>query len=131
VIVIDIRSANLNNLQEGYREQDPLEMDWGQDLLQGGLPPDGIAVGPFLGTVVAAHRPIVGRSTLRFTIAGTTYEESAEATGAFTNLSTHIAASAIDYATGVTSITFGTAPDVSTRVELLTYTAQSKALGEY
>jgi hypothetical protein len=131
VVLLDVRGANLNNLAEGLREQDPLEIDFGQDMLAGGIPPDGLQVGPFITTVTAAHRPVLGRATLRFTIGATTYEEYAEATGAFTNVSTHIAASAIDYATGVTSVTFGTAPDALTRVELLTYTAASKALGEY
>lgn len=133
VTIIDVNNVNMRNLQAGYREQDPLDLDFGQYLLDGGLPPDGILLGPFTDTIVPAHLPVLGTSTLRFTIAGTTYEETAAVTGAFTNLNGFLAASNINYATGAVTATFvgGSPPDAATQVTVLTYTAADKSLGEY
>jgi hypothetical protein len=131
VTIIDIGNANMRNLQASYREQDPLDLDFGQYLLSGGNPPDGILVGPFITTIVASHRPVLGTSTLRFVRAGTTYEETAAGTGAFTNASTFLAASNIDYVTGAVTVTFTVPPDAGTQVTVLSNIAADKSLGEY
>lgn len=132
-IVLPAAGIDLRNLEAGFREQDPLEIDFGEYLLDGGSPPDNVLLGPFTVTIIAAHRPLLGKTTLRFVDGGVTYEEYAFATGAFSNASGKLSASSVDYTTGVTSVTFagGSPPDASTQVTVLSYTAVDKSLGAY
>ena len=126
--VLDANGVKMDGLDN--RQQDPLEMKFGQTLSPA---PDGISTGPFSDTIVVAHRPVDPGSTsiLRFTIAGTVYEETATGTGAFTNTSGFVSVSSIDYTTGAVSVTFTTPPDAATVIEILTNFGGNSVLGGY
>jgi hypothetical protein len=120
----------MNRLEAGEHEEEALELKFGQ--IDFSPVPNGIATGPFTTTVVASHRPIVGTSILRFIISGTTYEETATGTGAFTNTNGFLTASNIDYTTGAVSATFNSAPDSgASNLMILTNIAATTALGVY
>lgn len=127
-VLINIDSVNMRNLQTGYRPQDPLDLYFGFVCTPA---PNGITVGPFTTTIT--KNPILGGSTssLRFTILGTNYEETATATGPFTNVSGLIAASNINYTTGAVTVTFTTAPDNGSVVETFSTVANAVDLGDY
>lgn len=69
--------------------------------------PNGTAV-TFTGTIASHITPVpTGRRvSLRFQISGDVYEETAHATGAFTNRNGFISSSSIDFTTGAISVTF-------------------------
>lgn len=126
--VLSQDGVKMNGLD--VRQQDPLEMKFGQTLSPA---PDGISVGPFSDTIVVAHRPVDVGSTsiLRFTIGATVFEETATGTGAFTNTSTFVSVSSIDYTTGAVSVTFTSPPDTLTVIEILTNFGGNSVLGGY
>lgn len=134
ISLLDIDSVKMNTLIVGSssleRQQDPLEMKFGQFLAPA---PDGLFTGPFTDTITASHLPVAAGSTsiLRFVIAGTTYEETATGTGAFTNVNGFLSASSIDYGTGAVSATFTIAPDAATQIIVLTNIASTVALGAF
>lgn len=128
VTLLAIEGVNMRNLQSGFREQDPLDVYFGEDLSPA---PDGISTGPFTITIDASHLAIAAGSTsfLRFTIGATAFEETATGTGAFTNTSGQISVSSIDYTTGAVSVTFNTAPDNGTQVTVLSAIPSSLGVG--
>lgn len=130
VAVIDINSPNRRNLKAGFREQDPVNLKFGEFLTPS---PDGVSVGPFTVTITASHRPLVGTTILRYVRGGVTREETATGTGAFTNVNGNISASSVNYTTGAVSVTFdvGEPPDAATQITILSSTASSNALGEF
>jgi hypothetical protein len=90
-----------------------MDMYWGEALALGGSPGVGPhVVGGGKGAVLANN------VLLRFTIGGTTYEESDDGVGVFTNTSGFISLASIVYGTGVATVTFTSAPDGSTDIEL-------------
>jgi P2-related tail formation protein len=126
--VLDVTAVNLRNLKTGFRQQDPMDIYFGFAFAPA---PNGINVGPF--TAAITKTPLLAGSTsyLRFTIAATAYEETATATGAFTNVNGFITASAIDYTTGAVSVTFNTAPDNGSRLEVYSTIAAAADVGAY
>lgn len=69
--------------------------------------PNGTAT-VFTGTLLSVVLPVPSgrRVSLRFQISGEVYEETAHATGAFTNRNGFISSSSIDFITGAVSVTF-------------------------
>lgn len=130
VTLLDIDGVNMQNLESGFREQDPVDLIFGEALSPA---PDGISTGPFTITIDASHLPVAAGSTsyLRFTIGSTDYEETATGTGAFTNVSGEISVSSIDYTTGAVSVTFNNPPDGGSIVQVLSGIAASLGLGAY
>ena len=61
----------------------------------------------------------------------TVFEETATGTGAFTNTSGFVSVSSIDYTTGAVSVTFTSAPDNLTVIEILTNFGGNSVLGGY
>jgi P2-related tail formation protein len=62
--VLPVEAVNLQNLQAGFREQDPLEMGYVTSLTP---TPDGASVGPFTGTIDSGVLPPAGTTiTLRY-----------------------------------------------------------------
>lgn len=131
-IILEDDSPQMDRLEAGNREEDPLSLLFGEALSPA---PNGVNLGPFTVTIIASHRPLVGTSILRYVrdADGQTYEETASGTGSFTNTNGHIAASSIDYTTGDVSVTFsvGDAPQNGSTILVLSATSTSIALGTY
>jgi len=125
-----LKAVHMDNLSYANRVQDPLDIYFTEVLAPA---PDGMSLGPFGVTIIAAHRPIAAGSTsfLRFTIGAVDYEETATATGAFTNVGGQINVSNIDYATGIVSVTFagGSPPDALTTVVVSSTIASAYQVG--
>jgi hypothetical protein len=131
VQVLPVEAVNLRNLETGFRQQDPFDLYFGFNMLDGASPPDGLLTGPF--TATSTKIPFLASSVtyLRFTIAGVDYEETATATGAFTNVNGFLTASSINYTTGAASATFNTAPDNLTQVQVFNVIAATADMGTY
>lgn len=131
VQILPVEAVNLQNLSTGFRQQDPLDIYFGFNMLDGGLPPNGVLTGPF--TATSTKIPFLAGSTtyLRFRIAGVNYVETATATGAFTNVNGFMTASSIDYATGAASATFNTAPEAGSQVQVYNVIAATADVGTY
>lgn len=127
VRVVDVDGVNLRNLQTGFRQQDPLDVYYGYPPA---VPPDGLETS-FSFTISIA--PLLAGSTsfLRFTIGLTDYEETATATGPFSNTNAQISISDINYTTGVVTVTFSTAPDVGSVMLVLAVNSASADVGEF
>lgn len=108
------------------RPIDPLAMYHGENAYTG----DG-ATTVFAG-FIAGILPIEAEHVLlRFIVGATAYEEVDDGLGAFSNVSTLISSASIDYGTGAFDVTFASAPDNLTAVELWYGTATSIQLGAF
>lgn len=120
-------TVNARNLEAGYRQQERADLYFGHAST---VAPDGILTS---FTINSTKTPLLGGSVsfLRFTIGTVEYEETAEATGGFTNTSGEVSSSNINYTTGVATVTFATAPDNLSTVQTLNVIAGTANIGDY
>lgn len=122
VTIVDDAGVNRNGLVN--RPQDPMSIYF-IEVPYIGAPPQAAFAGAFLGKIPVEPSSV----TLTFTIGATTYTETDDGIGGFTNVSGQIAAASIVYVTGAVDVTFVNPPDAGTDISYTYLSTTSGNLG--